>query len=146
IALLPYDPERDEAPRNDADIFVIPIDGGEPRRITSQNGSEGDLVWSPDARRLAFVSRLERTSSERLWVVDVQEGGDPRDLLGDWPYEPQMVAWMPNGRIAMSASVGGRTALFHVDPGSGSLEEVVSGRRRINGFSFDRAFGRVAFV
>ena len=35
LALLPYDAERDEAPRNDADIFLIPIDGGEPTRVTT---------------------------------------------------------------------------------------------------------------
>ncbi|MEX2471685.1 MAG: S9 family peptidase [Gemmatimonadota bacterium] len=146
LALLPYDPERDEAPRNDGDIFVIPVDGGEPRRVTSQTGTEGDLIWAPDSRRLAFVSALERTSSDRLWVVDVQAGGEPRDLLADFVYEPQLVTWMSNDRIAMSASVGGRTALFHVDAGGGGVDEVVSGRRRINGFSFDRSRRNVAFV
>ncbi len=146
LALLPYDPERDEAPRNDGDIFVISVDGGEPRRVTNQTGTEGDLVWAPDSRRLAFVSALERTSSDRLWVVDVQAGGEPRNLLTDFVYEPQLVTWMSNDRLAMSASVGGRTALFHVDAGGGDIEEVVSGRRRINGFSFDGSYRNVAFV
>ena len=40
MAELPYDADRDEAPRNDADIFIIPSDGGEPRRLTTMNGSE----------------------------------------------------------------------------------------------------------
>src|SRR5690606_17768116 len=30
-----YDAKRSEMPRNDADIFVIPAAGGEPRRLTS---------------------------------------------------------------------------------------------------------------
>ncbi|MDH5759253.1 MAG: S9 family peptidase [Gemmatimonadota bacterium] len=145
IARLPYDAARDEAPRNDADIFVIPVDGGTPRRVTTMDGSEGRLVWSPDSRQIAFVSSLARTSSNRLWVVDAQ-GGEPRNVLGDWQYEPQGVDWAANGRLLMSASVGGRTALFHVDPRRGGVEEVVSGRRRINGFSYDRAYRTVAFV
>jgi len=145
LAMLPYDPERDEAPRNDADIFVLPVEGGEPRRLTEQDGTEGNLVWSPDSRRMAFVSSLERTSSERVWTVPF-EGGEARNVLGDWQYEPQMLEWMPDGTLAMSAAVGGRTALFHLDPNGGAPEEVVSGRRRINGFSFDRGFERVAFV
>ena len=37
IARLPYDAARDEAPRNDGDIFIIPAGGGEPRRITTQD-------------------------------------------------------------------------------------------------------------
>jgi dipeptidyl aminopeptidase/acylaminoacyl peptidase len=64
IAPLPYDSARDEAPRNDADIFVIPATGGEPRRLTRMNGSEGRLAWSPDGKQIAFVSALERTKSE----------------------------------------------------------------------------------
>jgi dipeptidyl aminopeptidase/acylaminoacyl peptidase len=145
LAVLPYDPVRNEAPRNDADIFVVPVSGGEAVRVTTRNGNEGRVVWSPDSRRLAFVSSLERTSHNRLWVVDAQ-GGEPVNVLGDWRYEPGSVAWMPDGRLVMSASVGGRTALFHVDPDTGAVDEVVSGRRRINGFSYDADYTRVAFV
>ena len=145
LARLPYDAARDEAPRNDADIFVMPVNGGEPRRLTTQDGNEGGLVWSPDSRQLAFESSLTRTSNGRIWVTDAQ-GGTPRNVLGDWPYEPQGVEWMPNGMMAMSASIGGRTALFHLDPKNGSMKEVVSGRRRINRFSYDQAFKKVAFV
>ena len=146
-ALLPYDAARDEAPRNDRDVFLIPVDGGDPVRLTNQNGNEGGLMWSPDSRSLAFTSSLEQTSSERLWIIDdVAAGSSPRNVLGDWTYEPAMVEWMPNGTIAMSAAVGGRTALFHVNPVSGDIREVISGRRRINGFSFDEDYRRVAFV
>jgi dipeptidyl aminopeptidase/acylaminoacyl peptidase len=145
LARLPYDAVRDEAPRNDADVFVLAIDGGAPRRLTTQDGSEGRLVWSPDSRQIAFVSSLTRTSNNTIWVVDAA-GGQPRNVLGDWQYEPQGMDWMKNGTIAMSASVGGRTALFHVDPKNGAMKEVIAGRRRINGFSYDEAFRKVAYV
>lgn len=145
IARLPYDAARDEAPRNDSDIFVIPAAGGEPRRLTTRNGSERGPIWSPDSRSIAFVSSLERTASARIWVVEAR-GGEPRNVLGDWQYEPQGVDWIPDGTLAVSASVGGRTALFRVDPGSGTITEVISGRRRINGFSYDEDFRKVAFV
>ena len=118
LSLLPYLAERDEAPRNDSDIFVMPAEGGEPRRLTAQNGSEGRLLWSPDSRSIAFVSSLERTSSNRLWVVDVDGNSEPRNLLGDWQYEPASVEWSDEGYLIMSAAIGGRTALFQVDPGS----------------------------
>jgi dipeptidyl aminopeptidase/acylaminoacyl peptidase len=145
LARLPYDPVRDEAPRNDADIFVMPIAGGTPTRLTRQDGNEGRIVWSPDSRRIAFVSSLERTSSNRIWVVEAT-GGEPTNVLGDWQYEPSQVDWMPDGRLLMSASIGGRTALFHVDPASGEIDGVIGGRRRISGFSYDADYGRVAFV
>lgn len=145
LAMLPYDAERDEAPRNDADIFLVPIDGGEPVRLTNQNGTEWQFVWSPGSRRIAFVSSLERTSSRRLWIAD-RNGGEPRNVLGDWQYEPSGIEWAEDGTILMAASVGGRTALFHVDPDDGTIAEVIGGRRRISGFSYDADYERVAFV
>lgn len=145
IARLPYDAGRDEAPRNDGDIFIIPAGGGEPRRITTQDGTEGRLLWSKDSKQILFSSRLSRMTNNQLWSVDL-EGGEPRSILGDWQYEPGGAEWLPNGKLLMSASIGGRTALFHVDPESGELEEVISGRRRISGFSYDEDYDQVAFV
>ena len=145
IAKLPYDAARDEAPRNDGDIFLIPASGGEPRRLTQETGTEGRLAWAPDSRSILYSSRRTRTSNSRLWLVSV-EGGEPSNLLGDWQYEPGAARWLPDGSISMSASIGGRTALFQLDPESGAMDEVISGRRRLNGFSYDDAGRSVAFV
>jgi dipeptidyl aminopeptidase/acylaminoacyl peptidase len=145
LAPLPYDAARDEAPRNDADIFVIPIEGGEPRRITSLDGSEGGIVWSPDSRRIAFTSATSRTAQDELRIVEVA-GGEPREVIGDWQYEPGGIEWLPDGDILVSASIGGRSALFRVDPASGAMDEVLGGRRRINGMSYDQNYTKVAYV
>jgi dipeptidyl aminopeptidase/acylaminoacyl peptidase len=145
IAILPYDAARDEAPQNDGDIFIIPAEGGEPRRVTHQNGTEGGILWSSDSRQIFFSARLERTTNNKLWVVGL-EGGEPRDILGDWQYEPGGVDLMPDGKLLMSASIGGRTALFRVDPETGAMGEVLSGRRQMSGVSYDEAHRKVAFV
>ncbi len=146
IARLPYDPRRDEAARNDRDVFVLPASGaGTPRRITAVNGDESDLSWSPDGRRLAFISRPTRTASARVYAVDA-EGGAPENLLGDWQYEPADLAWLPDGRLAFSAAVGGRTAFFTLDPATRRLTETIGGRRRLSGFSLDAAGTRVAYI
>ena len=146
IARLPYDRERADQPRNERDIFIIPIEGGEPRRVAELMGTEYNLTWSPDGKQLAFTSNLGvRTGPERIYVIDVN-GGEPRNILGDWQYEPGSVEWMPNGRIVMSAAIGGRTALFHVDPRTGQIREVLGGRRRMSGFSYDDRYRRVAYV
>jgi dipeptidyl aminopeptidase/acylaminoacyl peptidase len=145
IAKLPYDANRDEADRNDSDVFIISVDGGEPRRLTSAMGSERSLAWSPDGRRIAFVGSPRRTASNRLWVIDVA-GGEPRDLLGDWAYEPGSFEWLGNGDILMDASTGGSDGLFRINSRSGQRTQILSGRRRINGTSLDARQTRIAFV
>ncbi|MEW5915294.1 MAG: S9 family peptidase [Gemmatimonadota bacterium] len=147
IAKLPYNKARDEAPRNDVDIFVVSMNGGEPRRIATYHGNEGNLEWSPDGTKLAFSASPSRTQSERIYVVSVgQQPATPVNLLGDWQYEPDGFTWLPNGTIAVAASIGGRSALLHLDPNTKALKEVIGGGRRLNGFAFDEAGTKVAYV
>jgi dipeptidyl aminopeptidase/acylaminoacyl peptidase len=145
LARLPYNAARDEADRNDADIFIVSSNGGEPRRLTTGMGSEGSIAWSPDGRRLLFNNRAKRTADNRLYVVDVA-GGQPRNLLGNWKYEPGGFEWLPNGDILMDADIGGRSALFRVTVADGRMTEILGGRRRINGTSYDQNHTKIAFV
>ncbi|MFD4670635.1 S9 family peptidase [Lentzea sp. NPDC058450] len=39
-------------------LYVVPVDGGEPRRLTDLPLGAGAPVWSPDSTRLAFVARV----------------------------------------------------------------------------------------
>ena len=145
LARLPYDAKRDESPRNDSDIFVIAAAGGAPRRVTTASGDEGDLAWSPDSRKLAFLASPNRTASARVYVVDAA-GGPAENLLGDWQYEPAQLAWLPDGRVVFSAEIGGRTALLTIDPVTKKPVELLSGRRRLSGFDIERSGKSVAYV
>jgi dipeptidyl aminopeptidase/acylaminoacyl peptidase len=145
IALLPFSRERDEELRNDSDIFVIPVSGGEPRRVTNAPGDERSIAWSPDSRQISYVSSPRRVAANRLWIVDAN-GGEPRNMVGDWQYEPGGYDWMPNGDILMNAAIGGRTALFRVSPRNGRMTELIGGRRRLSGFTYDDRVTRVAYV
>ncbi|MGH7680084.1 MAG: S9 family peptidase [Gemmatimonadaceae bacterium] len=145
VAQLPYDRRRDEADRNDVDIYVIPTAGGSPRKVASLTGNEADIVWSPDSKRLAFIGRPSRTKSQRVYAV-AASGGTPENLLGTWQYEPDDIEWLADGSIAMAAAVGGSNSLFRLDPASKKLTPVVSGRRRVSGPSWDEKGTRVAYV
>ncbi len=145
LALLPYDAARDEAPRNDSDIYIISTAGGEPRRLAELMGTESNLAWSPDGRTIAFVGRTTRTSQSALFVIPAT-GGPPVNVTPNWRYEPGNFEWLPSGIIAMNTEIGGRSGLFHVDPRTRQMREVLGGRRRMSGFSWDQRGSRVAFV
>lgn len=145
IAKLPYDALRDEAPRNDRDIYIIPITGGTPRKVASLQGDESGLEWSPDGKKLLFISRPERTKNARVMLMD-PAGGAPSNLTNGWQYEPASAEFLPNGDILMSADVGGRTSLFIVTPKSAQMREIIGGRRVIRGYARDDKAKQVAFV
>ena len=142
---LPYDAARDETPTNDSDIYILATSGGEARKLGEWMGNEGSLAWSPDSRMVSFTNRASRTSQSGLFVVPAT-GGQPVNLTADWRYEPGGYDWLPSGIIAMNAEVGGRSGLFHLDPRTRQMKEVLGGRRRMNGFSWDRRGAKVAFV
>src|SRR5665213_1593507 len=45
-------------------IYVIPAEGGEARKLTDLKESASDIVWSPDSTRLAFTSRVRDEAYE----------------------------------------------------------------------------------
>jgi dipeptidyl aminopeptidase/acylaminoacyl peptidase len=145
LARLPYDRKRDDVDRNNADVYVIPIAGGTPRKVASFFGDEGGLTWSPDSKRLAFVASPGRTKSNRVYVVPVA-GGTAENMLGTWKYEPATISWQQDGSIIMTAATGGSTGVFRLDPATKRLTPILSGRRRVTGVSVDPKSTRMAFV
>ena len=146
LSFLPYDARRDEAPRNEADIYVVPVDGGTPRRVARWMGAESDISWSPDSRKIAFIGRETRTSSARVYLVD-PAGGAPQGVLAtSFRYEPSAIEWLADGTLQFSAEVGGSSGLFRLDPATKQATQLLGGRRRMSGFSYDAAGKRVAFV
>ena len=146
LGKLPYDAAREAAQTNDTEIYLLDVErGGEPRKLATLDGNEGSITWSPDSKRLAYTSRVGRTGQSHLYVIDAA-GGTPRDLLGDWQYEPGQFSWLPDGDLLMEATIGGSTAIFRVSTKDGARREIVGGRQRIMGMSTDAKGKTVAYV
>jgi dipeptidyl aminopeptidase/acylaminoacyl peptidase len=45
-------------PASRPQLYVLPMDGGEPRRVTDHPLGAGTPVWSPDSTRIAYTARV----------------------------------------------------------------------------------------
>jgi dipeptidyl aminopeptidase/acylaminoacyl peptidase len=57
-----------ESNRGNTQIYVVPVSGGAPREITHEGNANSRPRWSPDSKRLAFVS--DRGGSSQIWIMD----------------------------------------------------------------------------
>ncbi|UCD39184.1 MAG: S9 family peptidase [Fidelibacterota bacterium] len=57
---------------SNSDIWLISIEGGEPRRLTEDPESDLHPRWSPDGQTLAFTS--DRTGTEQVFLLTVATG------------------------------------------------------------------------
>jgi Tol biopolymer transport system component len=62
------------------DIYLVPIGGGEARRLTSDNRGIGGLAWTPDGREIVFNSWGR--GGDGWWRVSVTGGTPKRLALG----------------------------------------------------------------
>ena len=72
------------------DLYIVPVDGGEARRITNDSRNINGSAWTSDSRSLVYSSN--RTGRSGLWQISA-EGGPPSWLgIGDaQAYFPSIV-------------------------------------------------------
>lgn len=76
------------------DVFVVPIESGEPRRITSSGVADATPAWSPDGHRLAYIAALG--VSRRVRTVTLE--GDEEHTYQKTDASDHLV-WAPYDRI-----------------------------------------------
>ena len=136
--------ERGETDRDsNYDVFVQRIDSGAPKKISTSDGPDDDPdwfarpEWSPDSRRVLWLEGGENKwiyyAIAQLAVADVATGEVTRPgRIDRWYYFPRFA---PDGSIVALIEQDRDTWLARIDPASGHIDYLTSGKRFGAGFA-----------
>ncbi len=92
------------------DIYIISVDGGEPKRLTKMDKKGFKFTssrWSPDGKKIAFRSMdfsqagLEGKGEPMgIWTIDVRSGDHKLIITG---LDAWRFCWSPDGRYIISS-------------------------------------------
>jgi len=108
------------------EIQVMDYDGADIKQITKNKSLNVSPAWSPDGKRLAFVSY--RQGNPRLYIYS----GDDGSLRDSTPPGSELCVapdWSPDGRlIAFSSSSQGDSEIFVLDVSTGRSRQITFNR------------------
>jgi dipeptidyl aminopeptidase/acylaminoacyl peptidase len=115
-ALIQPDAER---LGRDADLFVYPMAGGEPRRLTADKGIESEPSVSPDGKWVAYTGARDAQAfyvRPDLWVIPFA-GGNAVNLTAARDLPLQSPIWSSDGKtITVLMNEAGRVRVLEVSP------------------------------
>ncbi|GIX17518.1 MAG: TolB protein [Rhodothalassiaceae bacterium] len=127
------------------DIYAIPVTGGEAKPLTRGLAWDFQPRFSPDGRRIAFIS--DAGGGENVWVMDA-DGGNARQVTKEDFRLLGNPAWSPDGRFIVARkhfttrrSLGtGELWLYDVEAGGAGVQLVKRPNER-----YQKELGEPAF-
>ena len=97
------------------DLYTLPIAGGQATRITSGTGWDQQPRFSPDGKRIVFVS--DRNGSKNVWIANA-DGSAPRIITRSERINFSSPIWSADGKYVIAGRTG-QLWMYNVDGGSG---------------------------
>src|SRR5437016_10333899 len=92
--------EKIVAISTNGDLFIVPVAGGEARRITTQPGFDGNPVYSPDGKYIAYHAQLTAEYEADRWRVMLYDraAGRIENLTEAFDRSADELAWSPDSK------------------------------------------------
>src|SRR5262249_61827102 len=85
------------------DIYTMPIGGGEAKRIIGGLSFESQPRFSPDGKKIAFLS--DRSGAENIWLADL-DGSNPKPLTTGRNNAYTSPSWTSDGQYVIASKAG----------------------------------------
>ena len=92
--------DRMEAISTNGDLFIVPVAGGEAKRITTQQGFDGNPVYSPDGNFIAYHAQLTPGYEADRWRVMLydRQSGKKENLTEGFDRSAEELAWSADSK------------------------------------------------
>jgi TolB protein len=105
-------------------LMVSDVDGYNPRSLLTSTEPIMSPAWSPDGKRIAYVS-FEKKQSE-IYIVTVSSGA--RQLVSNFKGINGAPTWSPNGQeLTIVLSKSGAPKLYSVNLSNGAMKQLTFG-------------------
>lgn len=101
-------------------LWLAPVDGGSPRRLTQEEARDHDPEWSADGKQIFFESGRDNTLA--LWRVDI-DGGKAERLTAGTSGEGQP-SFSRDGRLLAYATRDSNSDIVVLDRQTGNRETI----------------------
>ena len=101
-------------------MFVVPVAGGTAKRITTNPGSDGTPIYSPDGKYIAYRSQLRGGyESDRFRLMLYERAtGKITDLSPNFDRWVDSIAWSPDSKtIYLTAGNEGENPIYALNIG-----------------------------
>ena len=118
-----------EATSTNNEVFIVPISGGTPKKISTSPGSDSTPLYSPDGRWLAWRMQVRAGyESDRFrLVVYERKSGQIRNLTENFDRWVGTMSWMPDSRsIYFTAEDKGEVPIYRIDVEQAGLPQVIT--------------------
>jgi dipeptidyl aminopeptidase/acylaminoacyl peptidase len=122
--------DKDEAFSTNGDLFVMPVTGGEARRITGDNkGADLSPQYSPDGRYIAYRSQAKagfEADRWRLMLYDRQTS-QSRSISNQIDNNVESFVFSPDGKkLYLGIGERGRHVIYEMPMGGTALKKIFS--------------------
>jgi dipeptidyl aminopeptidase/acylaminoacyl peptidase len=92
--------DKVEATSTNGDLFTVAVGGGEPKRITTQPGFDGNPVYSPDGKYIAYHAQLTASYEADKWRVMLYDraSGKSENLSESFDRSATNLTWSPDSK------------------------------------------------